>query len=390
MREGFVFKMSENRTIPVTRSSMPSFEEYCEEIAPLWESRWLTNRGAEHKQLERELHDYLGVDFVTMFVNGHSALECVLETMELGRDGRNEVITTPFTFASTTHAIVRKGLIPVFCDIKPDDYTLDPSKIEELVTDRTCAILPVHVYGNVCDVGAIQAIADKHGLAVIYDAAHAFGVVKDGVPVGNFGDASMFSFHATKVFNTIEGGAVCHSDQSLCDKLSQWRNFGITSPEDVVYAGGNAKMNEFAAAMGICNLRQVDSDIAKRKVVAERYFDNLRGASGVGLCEPLSGVRHNYAYMPVVFDPVGFGATRGDVSAALSRINVGARKYFYPLTSDFQCYEGRFAPSARATPVAHEVSKRVLTLPVYPDLSLDDVDRICDAVIACGKGGHRA
>ena len=371
--------MASNGRILVTRSSMPPFEEYCAEIAPLWESHWLTNRGVKHRELERSLQEYLGADYVTLFVNGHSALECVLETMELGRDGRDEVITTPFTFASTTHAIVRKGLKPIFADIKPDDYTLDPAKIEPLVTERTCAILPVHVYGNLCDVDAIKAIADKHGLKVIYDAAHAFGVEKGGVPAARFGDASMFSFHATKVFNTIEGGAICHSDQALCDRLAQWRNFGIVDEEHVEYPGGNAKLNEFAAAMGICNLRHVDEEIAKRKAASERYWELLGGVPGLQLYRPAADITPNYAYMPIVIDPEVFGATRDEVSAALAREGISVRRYFYPLTSEYECYGGEEA--IEKTPVAHWVSRNVLTLPMFADLEMADADRICGILL---------
>ena len=374
--------MSDNRQqILVTRSSMPDYQEYCDEIASLWESHWLTNQGAKHKELETLLQEYLGVPYISLFVNGHNALECTIEALGLGADGRDEVITTPYTFASTTHAIVRCGLTPVFCDIRPEDYTIDPAKIEALITSRTCAFLPVHVYGNLCDVDAIAAIAKKHGLKVIYDAAHAFGVERDGVGAGNFGDAAMFSFHATKVFNTIEGGGVAYSDDSFTKKLSQWRNFGIAGQETCKYVGGNSKMNEFAAAMGICNLRHVDEEITKRKRVAERYWELLENVPGVRIFKPCSGIRHNYAYMPVVFDPAEFGATRDDVFDALAEVGVGARKYFYPLTSDFQCYEGRFAPGSIATPIAYEAASRVLTLPMYADLALEDVDRICKAVI---------
>ncbi|RDB63929.1 aminotransferase [Gordonibacter sp. 28C] len=362
---------------------MPSFEEYCDEIRDLWDTLWLTNRGVKHRQLEDMIQEYLGVEYMTLFVNGHSALECILETMELGRDGRNEVITTPFTFASTIHAIVRKGLKPVFCDIKPDDFTIDPDKIEALVTPRTCAILPVHVYGNVCDVDAIGSIVREHDLKVVYDAAHAFGVLKDGVGVGSFGDASMFSFHATKVFHTIEGGAIAHSDSLLCDKLAQWRNFGITGTESVEYVGGNSKMNEFAAAMGICNLRHIDVEIAKRKAVAERYWANLEGVPGIQFCKPKPNVRHNYAYMPVLFDPSAFGATRDDVLEALAAEGIGARKYFYPIASDFECYRSEHDSSE--TPVAKWAGDRILALPIYADLALDDVDRICAVVRKCAN-----
>lgn len=359
---------------------MPSFEEYCEEIRSLWESHWLTNRGTKHNQLEKELRSYLGVENITLFVNGHQALECIFAALELGKDGRDEVIATPFTFASTTHAIVRAGLKPVFCDIKSDDLTLDPTKIEELVTDRTCAIVPVHVYGNLCDVDAIKKIAKKHDLKVIYDAAHAFGVERDGIGAAAFGDASMFSFHATKVFNTIEGGGISYVDSALEERLIQWSNFGIESPENVKHIGGNSKMNEFAAAMGLCNLRHVDEEIAKRKLVAERYWEQLEKIPGLRTPKPSANIKYNYAYMPVLIEPAEFGVSRDDVFAALSEEGINARKYFYPLTSDFKCYEGMFALGQEATPIAYDAANKVLTLPMYADLSLEDVDRICDII----------
>lgn len=366
--------------ILVTRSSMPPLEEYVEEIAPLWQSHWLTNMGAEHRKLEAAIKDYLGIDNIALFTNGHSALECILEAMDL----RGKVITTPYSFASTTHAIVRKGLVPVFADIKPDDYTLDPASVERLIDSSTCAILPVHVYGNMCDVAAIQEIADRYNLKVIYDAAHAFGVRLDGTSSGMFGDASMYSFHATKVFNTIEGGAVCFRDPELHDLLNQWKNFGITGTESVEYVGGNAKMNEFCAAMGVCNLRHLDDEIAKRKLVAERYWERLSGVPGVRLCLPQEGVTPNYAYMPVVFEDE-FGATRDDVYEALLARDIHARKYFYPLISDYECYRGHFDSSR--TPVAQHVAERVLTLPMFADLALDDVDLVCDVVLATAHRG---
>lgn len=370
--------MSENKEILVTRSSLPPFEEYADEIRGLWESHWLTNMGEKHLALEEALEKYLDVDDIALFVNGHAALECVFEAMELS----GKVITTPFTFASTTHAIVRCGLEPVFCDIKPDDYTMDPELLEDLITEDVCAIVPVHVYGNLCDTDAIEAVAARHGIPVIYDAAHAFGVRRDGVSAATFGDASMFSFHATKVFNTIEGGAVCFSDPALKEKLNQWKNFGITGLESVEYVGGNAKMNEFAAAMGLCNLRHLDGEIAKRRVVAERYWERLGETDGLVLSLPAAGVESNYAYMPVVFEDA-FGATRDEVFAGLRERGVFSRKYFYPLTSDFECYSGRFDSSA--TPVAKRLAERVLTLPMYADLALEDVDRICDLVLSMGE-----
>lgn len=359
--------------ILVTRSSMPPLEEYVREISPLWESHWLTNMGEKHHQLEEDLRRYLGVDNIALFVNGHSALECVFEAMGL----HGKVVTTPYTFASTTHAIVRKGLTPVFADIRPDDYTIDPESVEALIDEDTCAIVPVHVYGNLCDVDRIAEIADRHGVKVIYDAAHAFGVRRDGVSSAVFGDASMFSFHATKVFNTIEGGAVCFRDAALKERLNQWKNFGITGPEDVEYVGGNAKMNEMCAAMGVCNLRHLDEEIAKRKTVAERYWDRLEGVRGLRVMRPSEHVTSNYAYLPVVFDD-GFGATRDDVMLALRREGVFTRKYFYPLVTDFACYHGQFDSSR--TPVASYVADHVLTLPMYADLDLGDVDHICAVV----------
>lgn len=369
-----------DKPILVTRSSMPSLEEYVEEIKPLWESHWLTNMGQKHQTLERELEEYLGVDDLALFVNGHQALECLLEAMGL----HGKVITTPYTFASTTHAIVRKGLTPVFADIKEDDYTIDPESIEELIDEDTCAIVPVHVYGNLCDVEAIDSIARKHGLKVIYDAAHAFGVKKNGISSACFGDAAMFSFHATKVFNTIEGGAVCFRDPEFKTKLNRWKNFGIADEETVEFIGGNAKMNEFCAAMGICNLRHLDEEISKRRAVAERYWSHLADVRGVRVCEPAQGIESNYAYMPVVFDDT-FGASRDEVFEALSKRDIHARKYFYPLTNDFDCYRGRKGFDSSATPVARFVASHVLTLPMYADLTLDDVDVICNEILSCPR-----
>ena len=370
-----------DKRILVTRSSMPTFEEYCEEIRSLWESHWLTNMGVEHGKLEAALKEKLGVDNLALFTNGHSALECILEAMTLPAGG--EVITTPFTFASTTHAIKRKGLTPVFADVREDNLTLDPASIEAMITPRTCAIVPVHVYGNLCDVDAIYEIAERHGLKVIYDAAHAFGVERNGVSAAGFGDASMFSFHATKAFNTIEGGCVCFKDPSLYETLNHWKNFGITGPEDVEYVGGNAKMNEFCAAMGVCNLRHFDDEIAKRRKVAECYWERLEGAPGVRVFRPAAGVKSNYAYLPVLFDPEVFGAARDDVFAALAEAGVGARKYFYPLVSDYACYRSVY--SSERTPVAKKAAEQVLTVPMYADLAIEDVDLICDVVLGCAR-----
>lgn len=362
-------------SILVTRSSMPDYDEYCAEIRELWDSHWLTNMGTKHKTLEAELKDYLRTPNLTLVTNGHLALENMIEAFEL----HGEIITTPFTFASTTHAITRCGCTPVFCDIKPDDYTLDPAKLEALITDKTVAILPVHVYGNLCDTEAIEAIARKHGLKVLYDAAHAFGVKKNGVSAANFGDAAIFSFHATKVFNTIEGGAVCYGDGAMVQKFNDIKNFGIHNAEEVPFVGGNAKMNEFCAAMGICNLRYLDAEIAKRQKVVERYNERLSGVEGLRLCSVPEDVQHNYAYYPVVFD--GYRYSRDEVFAMLGAQGITARKYFYPLTNSFDCYRRLLGSDPAATPVAQHIADRVLTLPLYADLALSDVDRICDIIL---------
>lgn len=361
--------------ILVTRSSMPSMEEYIEEIRSIWDSHWLTNMGEKHKALQAELQKYMGVPAVELLTNGHMALELSLQAMNL----QGEVITTPFTFASTTHAIVRNGLEPVFCDIDPETYTMDVTQIERLITDRTCAILPVHVYGNVCNIEEIERIAHKYGLKVLYDAAHTFGETYKGQGIGNFGDASCFSFHATKVFNTIEGGAVCYRDPDMGRRLYELKNFGIHGPEEVDAVGANAKMNEFCAAMGLCNLRHVDEEIAKRRAVVERYREHLEGVDGLRLNAQQPEVRSNYAYFPVVFDENLFGASRNEVMDALAKNGIGARKYFYPLTNTFECFHGKY--DVDATPVALHVAKRVLTLPLYADLSMEDVDRICKIVL---------
>lgn len=363
--------------ILVTRSLMPSYEEYCEEIKELWETHWLTNMGTKHKQLQKKLEEYFDIPHVALYTNGHLALENAIAALNLPKGG--EVITTPFTFASTTHAIVRSGLVPVFCDIKEDDYTIDTSKIEALITDQTVAIVPVHVYGNLCDVEEIDRIAKKYELKVIYDAAHAFAVKYKGQSSASFGDASMFSFHATKVFNTIEGGCVCFKNDSWVQLLNDQKNFGIHGPEVVAYVGGNAKMNEFQATMGICNMRHIDEEIGKRKKVVERYRERLEGVDGIKLSKIQDGVESNYAYFPVVFD--GYKYTRNEVFEMLAEVGIGTRKYFYPLTNSFECYRNYPTAGTEKTPVAQHMALRVLTLPLYADLAIEDVDRICDVIL---------
>ena len=364
-------------SINVTRSSMPEYEEFCEEIKELWESHMLTNMGAKHKQFQRELESFLKVPCVELFTNGHLALESIIAAFEF-RKG-SEIITTPFTFASTTHAIVRNGLVPVFCDINDIDFTIDVTKLESLITEKTCAILPVHVYGNICNDEEIQRIAEKHNLKVIYDAAHAFGVEYNGKSIAELGDASMFSFHATKVFNTIEGGAVAFSDDSLVQKLNCIRNFGMSSSEAVIYSAGNAKMSEFQAAMGICNLRHIDKEILKRKNVAKHYIKRLDNVKGLKLCSVQENVKSNYAYFPVVFDEYKY--SRDEMFEKLKQNDINARKYFYPLTNDFECYRHLETAGKEKTPVADYVSGRVLTLPLYADLTIEEVDKICDVIL---------
>lgn len=359
--------------INVTRSSMPDFEEYCNEIKELWETRWLTNMGVKHKQLEADLKEYLNTPNITLYTNGHLALEGILSVMNFPKG--SEVITTPFTFVSTTNSIARSGLVPVFCDVNDVDYTIDVTKIEALITDKTVAIMPVHVYGNLCDIEAIDAIAKKHNLKVIYDAAHAFGVTKNGESCANFGDASMFSFHATKVFNTVEGGAVCYADDSLVQPLNDMKSFGLFG-EEGRYIGTNAKMSEFHAAMGICNLRHIEGEIAKRKTAVERYRERLVGVEGIRLCAEQDGVKSNYAYFPVVFD--GYKYDRDQVFEMLKNEDIIARKYFYPLTNSFECYKDYDCGN---TPTADYIAKRVLTLPLFADLTVEDVDRICDIIL---------
>jgi len=366
-----------NREILVTRSSVPELEEYIEEIKEIWDNHWLTNMGPKHDTFQENLKDYLEVENIELLTNGHMALELSIQALGL----QGEVITTPFTFASTTHAIVRNRLKPVFCDINPEDFTIDVTKIESLITDKTSAILPVHVYGNVCNVEEIERIAKKYGLKVIYDAAHTFGETYNGKPIGGFGDVSCFSFHATKVFNSIEGGAVCFADPEFGLKIYRLKNFGIRDQETVDGVGANAKMNEFCAAMGICNLRHIDAEISKREKVFNRYRERLSNIEGLKIAFVQPNVRSNYAYFPIVVDEKKFGSTRNEIFEKLAEHGIGARKYFYPLTSAFECFHGEFDPNL--TPVAMYVSKRVLTLPLYSDLDLKDVDDICDIVLLC-------
>ena len=361
------------KKISVTSSSLPKYETYITNIKQLWDSKWLTNSGIYHQQLETLLIDKLKVSFLTLFTNGHVALEYAFDSLNL--DG--EVITTPFTFISTTNSITRKGLTPVFCDINEDDYNIDTTKIEKLITNRTVAIMPVHVYGNPCNVHEIDRIAKKYNLKIIYDAAHAFGVEIDGKGIGSFGNISMFSFHATKVFHTIEGGALTYNNDKLKVQLESLRNFGITNLEEAEYIGGNGKLDEFRAAMGLCNLEIIDGEIEKRKKVVERYEFLLGNIKGIKLVKPSYNVKRNYAYFPVLFD--GFKKNRDEVFEELKAENILSRKYFYPLINDFACYKETY--NSNDTPIAKNIAKNILTLPLYADLSLQDVNRICEIIL---------
>ena len=346
----------------VTRSFLPPKAEYEKFLNDIWESHWLTNNGSLHEELGKKLEDYLGVDNVTLFVNGHSALDVAVKALGL----TGEVITTPFTFASTTHAIVMNGLRPVFADIRRSDYTIDPESVESLITDKTSAIVAVHVYGNPCDVHALADIAERHGLKLIYDAAHAFGVKYEGQPIGRFGDVSMCSFHATKIFHTIEGGALLYQNSAYRRSFNLYKNFGITGEESVEAVGLNAKMNEFQAAMGLANLPYVEKAVEERHALTNIYRRELRDVDGIEVLEDLPGVKHNYAYFPLLVDEKKYGRTRDELFELLATHNVYTRKYFYPLTTDYECFNGMYdelpLPNARYT------AARIMTLPLYGDL----------------------
>lgn len=363
------------KNIYVVKPSLPPLEEFVEEIKDMWETGIMTHQGPKHNQFQAELEDFMGVSNITLFANGHLALELGLESCQM----TGEVITTPFTFGSTVQAILRNKLRPVFCDIKPDDYTIDCDKIKDLITEETCAIVPVHVYGNICDVERIQEIAECHNLKVIYDAAHAFGEMYKGKNIAHYGDMSMFSFHATKVLNTVEGGCLVYKDGSKTQYLEGLRQFGqIVHTDKVPYIGSNAKMTDMHASMGICNLRHFQEYIEKRKKVVERYREHLTGIKGIKLSLAQKEVVSNFAYFPVVFEESKTGINRDMVMDKLAEHRIFVRKYFYPLCSDFECCKELGIQAD--VPVASYISERVLTLPCYSDLALEDVDYICRVI----------
>lgn len=351
---------------------MPPYEEYIEMIKPLWDSHRLTNMGKYHVQLEQELKAFLDVPEVSLMVNGHMALEMTIQAMSFPPGA--EVITTPFTFISTTHAILRNQLKPIFCDIKESDCTIDETKIESLITERTVAIVPVHVYGNICNVEAIGRIAQKYNLKIIYDAAHAFGETYKGIGIGNFGDASVFSFHASKVFHTIEGGAVCFKERKLFEDLYNLKNFGIRGEELVVSVGANAKMNEFSAVMGLCNLKYFQEEVTKRKKLAKVYLDFFAKQEGITVKNfSCSDVVYNYGYLPVVVEDM-FGRGRDELYNHLKMNRIYARKYFYPLTSEQACFKNKY--KRMKLPVAQYISSHILALPLHGELAKENLERI--------------
>lgn len=368
-----------DNNIYVTKSSMPPYEEYIEMIKPLWESHKLTNMGENHKRLENELRQYLGVKNVSLMTNGHMALEMAIQAMHLS----GEVITTPFTFVSTTHAIVRNNLTPVFCDINESDLTIDVEKIEALITEKTSAIVPVHVYGHVCDVEKIDVIAKKHNLKVIYDAAHAFGVSYNNRSITEYGDASILSFHATKIFNTVEGGAVIYENEELGHELYGLKNFGIRNELTIDGVGANAKMDEFRAIMGLCNLKYVEQNTEKRELIVSTYRKELNGINGIKWFDEQEGVKSNYSYFPILVDENKYGIYRDDLYDRLKENGIFTRKYFYPLVSNTECYNKNYYTDNLK--IATNISERILTLPLYPELPIEDVKKICELINNMGE-----
>ena len=366
--------------ILVTQPLMPSLDRYIEKLKTIWSTQWMTNNGELSIELQNELMNRLQIQYLELFANGHMALDIAIRTLKL----TGEVITTPFSFASTTHALTMNSITPVFCDIHADDYTIDESKLEALITPKTSAILPVHVYGNPCHVEKIHEVARKHGLKVIYDAAHAFDVTINGKALALEGDISMLSFHATKVFNTIEGGALVFHNEEDAAYARLLRNFGIASAESVPEVGLNAKMNEFSAAMGLCNLEIVGQSIAWRGRLAKRYQDRLACLKGLRLLDYCKleerGVKTNYAYMPLEVQRSFCCFTRDELFDALAAQDIFARKYFYPLITNYECYINQFADVS--LPIAQNAAQSIMTLPISGTMSVEAVDKVCDVITA--------
>ena len=366
----------EDKLITVTSPLLPSLDEFIPMLKDIWDRKWLTNNGHYHKELEKSLAEYLGVKYISLFTNGTLPLITALQAMRI----TGEVITTPYSFVATTHSIWWNGLKPVFVDVDEKTGNIDPEKIEAAITPHTTAIMPVHVYGTPCNTKRIQEIADVYGLKVIYDAAHAFGVKVNGESILNAGDMSTLSFHATKVYNTVEGGAlVCH-DEATKKRIDYLKNFGFAGETTVVAPGINSKMDEIRAAYGLLNLKQVDDAIARRKATAERYRAALKGVAGIRMLEDVEGVRHNYAYFPI-FISEEYSLSRDALYEKLKEHNVYGRRYFYPLISTFSAYKGLESARPENLPVAHKLADQVLCLPMFAGLDNESIDRIIDIVI---------
>lgn len=360
----------------VTTPLLPSLDELKPYLEDIWQRKWLTNNGHYHQLLEKELSDYLGVKHICLFSNGTLALVAAIQALEL----KGEVITTPYSFVATSHSVMLNNLTPVFVDVEPETFNLDPANIEAAITDKTCAILPVHVYGNPCDNQTIQSIADKHDLKVIYDAAHAFGVKKDDCSVLNWGDLSILSFHATKAYSTIEGGAIiCHTIE-MKQKLDKLKSFGFDSETELSLLGSNAKMNEIQAAFGLASLGLIDGAITKRQQVAKIYREALVSVSGIRCLNDLDGVRHNYSYFPIIIDEQEYGLSRDALYEKLRENNVLARRYFYPLITEFEYYKNNNKTVQYNCDIAKSISGNVLCLPMHHELTLEDVTYILDLI----------
>ena len=364
----------------VTKPFLPGYRAYKKLTRKIWKKQWLTNNGPMIRDFETKLKNYLKVENICLTVNGHAALDIAIKALDL----KGEVITTPFTFASTTHALVLNNIKPVFCDIKASDMTIDETKIEELITDKTTAILPVNVYGHSCNMKEIKRIAQKHNLKVLYDGAHAFGVTENGKTTATYGDATIFSFHATKLFNTIEGGCIVYKDKEVGKKLMAFRNFGITSPEDVPYVGGNAKMNEFQAAMGICNLKHMNKILENRKKITFYYRERLNDIKGIKYFVPENEneYTYNYSYLPILVNKKIFGVSRDELYEKLQRYGIYTRKYFYPLIPDFECYKKEYKNVN--IPVARKIGSEVLCLPIYYGLKKKEINYIIECIKEIG------
>ena len=363
--------------ITVTSPLLPNLDEFTDSLKEIWESKWITNNGQFHQKLEAALAEYLKVPYVSLFTNGTLPLLTALQALRI----TGEVITTPYSFVATTHALWWNGIKPVFVDIDPSTGNIDPQKIEAAITPRTTAILPVHVYGKPCDTEAIQAIADKYGLKVIYDAAHAFGVEVNGESLLNAGDMSTLSFHATKVFNTIEGGAMVMHDEKTKQRIDYLKNFGFANEIEVVGPGINSKMDEIRSAYGLLNLKQVDSAIAARQKVAVAYREALRNVNGISFWDDMPGVRHNYSYFPIFVDAEKYGMTRDELYMKMKDQGVWSRRYFYPLISEFSTYRGLESSRPENLPNTHRMADTVICLPMHHALSENDLNRIINSII---------